>query len=620
MTRHDDGQGARAVRHPRSRGAPQWLPYVDLAGAAAAGAIWYAFPEAGPWPLVLVLAPWAVHAFFTRRLVQLSALDLPLWLFVATAALAVWAAYDRPAAWPKFWLIVGGAFLFYALSRAEPLGRVRAWLLAAFGGGVALYFLATHDWDVYPAKIEALTALGRSLQAPLPELPGHRLHPNVAGGIMALMAPFAGWWVVDAWAGVRRGARRSALLLAVGLAASAVTLFGLLMTTSRGAWLGLVGAAALAFLWGATGLVSRDNPGRRAWLLLGMVGVVLVAAVGVGLIWPQAPTLLIEALPGAGTGLDRIELARKTLPLVRDYAFVGAGLDGFQMLYSTYVLLIHVGFTVHSHNLFLNVAVEQGLPALVMLVWMWALMAAALWKRARRSPGSLGLLGAAALSLVVLLIHGLVDDVLYGSRAVLLLFVPLALAAAELRRSDRLPSRAAWALPLAMVLLLGLALVFRGPILAQALANLGAVRQSQIELGAYSWPEWPIQDALRRATDLREPVGYFERALALDAGNTTANRRLGQIELSLGEYEEALQHLDAAYEAEPWSPTTRQLYGEALIANGRVEEGAALWSTVGQDLGQLEARVYWYGSIDDAERAAWIEQAAEAAAEAVGRP
>ena len=616
------------MRHPRSRGAPQWLHYVDLAGAAAAGAIWYAFPEAGPWPLVLALAPWAVHALVTRRLVQLSALDFPLWLFVATAALAVWAAYDRPAAWPKFWLIVGGGLLFYALSRAEPLGRVRAWLLAAFGGGVALYFLATHDWDAYPAKIEALMALGRSLQAPLPELPGHRLHPNVAGGIMALMAPFAGWWVLDAWAGMRRaqgtGRGRAGLLLALGLAVSAVTLFGLMMTTSRGAWLGLGSAAALAFLWGATGLVSRDNPGRRAWLLLGMVGALLVAAVGVGLIWPQAPTLLIEALPGAGTGLDRIELARNTLLLARDYAFVGAGLDGFQMLYSTYVLLIHVGFTVHSHNLFLNVAVEQGLPALVMLVWMWALMAAALWKKARRSPGSLGLLGAAALSLVVLLIHGLVDDVLYGSRAVLLLFAPLALATAELRRAERAPRRAAWALPLAMVLVLGLALVFRGPILAQALANLGAVRQSQIELGAYSWPEWPIQDALRRATDLGEPVGYFERALALDAGNATANRRLGQIELSLGEYEEALTHLEAAYGAEPWSPTTRQLYGEALIANGRVEEGAALWSTVNQSQNQLGARVYWYGSLDDAQRAAWIEQAAEAAAEAAadaaGRP
>lgn len=596
-----------------SKGAPRWLPYVDLAGAAAAGAMWYAFPQAGPWPLILALVPWGAHALVTRRLVRPSALDLPLWLFVATAGVAVWSAYDRPAAWPKFWLIVGGALLFYALSRAEPIGRVRAWLLAAFGGGVALYFLATHDWDAYPAKIEALTALGRALQAPLPELPGHRLHPNVAGGIMAMMAPFAGWWVLDAWAGVRRGTRRSGLFLAVGSAISAVTLFGLLMTTSRGAWLGLGAAAALALLWGATGLFSRKNPARRSVILLGVVGAMFAAALAVGLIWPGAPLALVEALPGAGTGLDRVELARNTLPLVRDYALVGAGLDGFQMLYSTYVLLIHVGFTVHSHNLFLNVAVEQGLPALLALVWMGALLAGALWKRARRSPEGLGLLGAAGLSLGVVLVHGLVDDVLYGSRAVLLLFVPLALATAELRRAKDSARRAAWALPLVMVLVLGLALVWRGPILAQTLANLGAVRQSQIELGAYSWPEWPIQDALRRATDLSEPVGYFERALALDASNVTANRRLGQIELSLGEYEEALQHLEAAYKAEPWSPTARLLYGEALIVNGQVEEGAALWATVNQAQNPLGARVYWYGSLEDAERAAWIKQAAEAA-------
>jgi tetratricopeptide (TPR) repeat protein len=166
-------------------------------------------------------------------------------------------------------------------------------------------------------------------------------------------------------------------------------------------------------------------------------------------------------------------------------------------------------------------------------------------------------------------------------------------------------------MPIGIALLLGLALVWRGPVLSLLYANLGAVHQGQAELGLYSWPEWPVQDAVRRAVDLSQPVAEFERALAFDPQNPTANRRLGMIELSLGEYEDALAHLEAAYAAEPGSAATRQLYGEALIVNGRLDEGRELWAGARNDQAQLDLRAFWYGRIGDAERAAWVEQAAQ---------
>jgi len=94
--------------------------------------------------------------------------------------------------------------------------------------------------------------------------------------------------------------------------------------------------------------------------------------------------------------------------------------------------------------------------------------------------------------------------------------------------------------------------------------------------------------------------------------NATANRRLGMIELSLGEYPEALGHLEAAYAAEPGSVTTRQLLGEALIVNGQVAEGQALWAEVDSRHGQIELRGAWYLRIQDSRRAEWIEQAVHA--------
>ena len=591
------------------RTLPEWFPYLDLFCAAVAGGVWYAFPGAGPLPLILVVTPWVIRAAVTGRLSRWTAFDLPLLLFVLTALLAVWSAFDRPAAWTKFWLVVGGVFLFYAFVNAESIKRKRAWLLAFFGAGVALYFLLTHDWDLYPAKFGVLTTVGRAIQAPLPQLPGHRLHPNVAGGLMAMMLPFTGLVVYRSFQRSRGGSWPAA---GIALALLALTLLGLIMTTSRSAWISSAVATVLVLTWWVAGVLTWRWPGARPWLFLGVVGAGVAAVLVLGFSWPGGILGLLNNLPGGGEPIGRADLLRNTPLLVRDYPLAGAGLGSFQMLYSTYVLSLHVGYQVHSHNLFLNVAVEQGLLALGALGAMWLLFAAAVW-RGVLGPGGRrqsGQLGAAALCLVVVLLHGMVDDVLYGSRAVLLLFLPLAFAAPWTPRL--LPeARRRWlgvALPVGIIVLLVLALIWRGPILSAVYSNLGAVHQSRSELGVYSWPEWPYQDEVRRSVDLSKPVAEFERALALDPGNATAHRRLGMIRLARGEYEAALEHLASAYEAEPWSWATRQLYGEALIVNGRLAEGQSLWATLDNSEGWLDLRLWWYEHIGDPQSAERIRQ------------
>jgi tetratricopeptide (TPR) repeat protein len=286
------------------------------------------------------------------------------------------------------------------------------------------------------------------------------------------------------------------------------------------------------------------------------------------------------------------------------------------MLYSTYAVLVHVGYISHSHSLYLAVAIDQGLPGLLALIWMWVLFAAVVWhsllqreSNSTQSATPPSLVGAAGLSLMIALLHGAVETALYG-RGVLFLFVPLAFAARTAREQGQLV-KVRRTLSLAVIgLPLLLALLWPSKNLSLIYSNLGAVHQSQEELSLYSWPEWPIQDAVRREVDLNRAVSQFEKALALNPRNPTANRRLGMIELSLGQYDEALAHLEAAYTAEPDAITTRQLLGEALIVNGHLEEGRALWSDVSNEQRQLELRAGWYRQIGDAERAAWIALAA----------
>jgi hypothetical protein len=387
---------------------------------------------------------------------------------------------------------------------------------------------------------------------------------------------------------------------------------GLVMTTSRGAWVALATALVLAGLWIVSGWLGQRRARWRGWLYPALLVVTLALALGLGIAWPEGPVAGIEALPGENTANSRAALMRSASLLVGDYPLVGAGLDSFMMLHSTYAWLLHVGYTPHSHNLTLNVAIEQGLVGLLALVAAWVVffvLAARAGLFSHRRTGE-GALAAAALSLIVLLVHGLLDNALYTSGGVFLLFAPLAFAAPL--STGRSGVRRQWLVPglvLVLVTLLG-ALVWRGPILSLFYSNLGAVHQSQAELSVYRWPEWPIQDAVRREVDLSRPVAEFERALAFNPRNAAANRRLGMIELSMGEYEGALAHLEAAYAVESGSMTTRQLYGEALIVNGRVDEGRALWAGVSNAHPQLDNRAWWYRHIGEAERAEWIEQAA----------
>jgi tetratricopeptide (TPR) repeat protein len=344
----------------------------------------------------------------------------------------------------------------------------------------------------------------------------------------------------------------------------------------------------------------------------------LVIAAGALILWQFRPVTGQSNLLSLDTWHNRRHFQSRSLTLVQDYPFIGSGLDSFKMLYSTYVMLIHVGFISDSHNLFLSVAIDQGLPALLSLIAMWILFAVIAWRMmvpprvyVKNVDPNPSLLGVAALSLIVVLVHGMVESALYG-QGVVLLFFPLAYAV----RAHGKPSRTNMRLGTSVLLLclcmpLGLMLLMPRTTLSMAYSNLGSVHQSQTELSVYAWPEWVVQDEVRNSVDLDQAIAEFEQALTWNPRNATANRRLAMIELSQGRYKDALRHLELAHSIEPDNLTTRQLLGEALIVNGRVREGLAQWDGLSNEQMQLHLRAFWYEYIGDVERAAWIRKAAE---------
>lgn len=575
------------------------LLHVACIGLAAG--LWFLRPGLASWPMIPVIIGQGARILAGQSVIGRTAFDGPLLLFLASMVIGLVIAYDRAAAWSRFWLIFGGLVVYDALihlpervdlNHRRSLSILRATLIA-LPLGMALFALLANDWGSLVARSSWQSSIAEAIQ--LFDLSGLALHPNATAGAIAAFLPLQ-IVALQAASPIRGGIW--AARLAVGLSVAA-----LLASGSLGAWLALAAVLGGRVLWN----VGEHWLGRSGQKQITIAVAILVTAALIGALALLSTQLL-------ALREDRLAVWRNSLDLASDYPFTGVGLAGFRMAYSSYTLLVHVGYTSHAHNLLLDIWLKQGALGLLALGWL-------LSRVAQLGPSASPWRPAALSSLGVIWLHGLVDDPFYGydPRMALLLFVPLAMLARTVKATEptvatkvyrKFPSPLV--LGSAIVVLPILALLMPPSVQAVFHANWGAVLQTRAELATYRWPQWVLQDELRRSpkVDLEPAIAHYRAALALDRSNPTANRRLGQIELSLGEYEAARRHLIAAYVAAPWQRATRQLLGEVYAITGETEQATSLWRTIELGQGQLGLRRKWYLRVGEREHAERIARAA----------
>jgi putative inorganic carbon (HCO3(-)) transporter len=566
-------------------------PHFELLLAAVAaalwykqgGAIWYAGNLPGPWPLILLGVMWLLYWIRTGFKPSISSVDVLLALFTFSAWIGTQTAYDPAPAWAKFWLVVGAWGLFYAFKHQPDRQHIYVSIAfcGLFGAVLTTYYLMTNAWwTAHSVKMPVLVALSEQISASLPRLSSHAISPNVTGGMLAVVLPFyvplvtltrknaaviqlpdkaytylrVFWWVAGVW-----------------------SLLGMLLTTSRGAWLAVLFGFILWVLWHLTGIWCQRKPQTRTWnvRLAVMAGIICLAAITSVVI---AILMISLNLPGSSTLANRLSLWRDSLLLARDATFTGLGLGTYLMNNAIYTLLIHVGYIFNSHNLFLDLLNEQGILGLIPYFGLILAVVCIGFYRLRNAGAQLTL-QAGLISLTISLVHGIFDDILYGSRGLLLLFVPLGIIlAGEYPRetSGRSHRRI---LVLVTALCMGLlAFLTRNTLIASFYANLGAVNQAQVELANYDPEHFAkrLLDAVRQEENLDHAIHYFQQALQWNPQNPTARKRLASIDLSRGDYQSALLHMETIWDAGYRDPTTRLLYGDALIADGKIELAAAV--------------------------------------------
>ena len=583
------------------------------------GALWYNWPELGAWPLLIAFLPWGIRLVQRQMPFQPTPFDLVLVVFLLTAWVGVWVSYDREMSLGRYWLILDAILLYYALS-AQP--EENLWivtgLLGFFGAVVGGYFLLTNDFIVQPAKFENLNQLGLWLMSVRPALPTHQLHPNVAGGITAMLSPFSVAVGLRAW---RIRWLYTALLMAVS---SGIMLFSLLLTTSRGAWIALAGGLGFWSLWGVSGLVAKASR-RELRNMIYVSALVVIALVGVVVVftYPGGVIALLDTLPGPANAGTRLELVQGVFDLAGDFIFTGGGLGAFPALYSQYIRVIPSFFIRHAHNLFLDVVIEQGLFGALALV---VVLFGAGWKwvtRLAKNDGGVEdfshLRWSTLACLLVLLIHGMVEDPLYGSRGVLLLLLPVGLILAVIRNQShvqvaRIPTEdhqhlrnsgtesrdrivrnkytKLGLIALAVIVTITLLFNFRRPVLGYWYANLGAVTMARVEL--LNWPtnEWDDggnTEALQPAEDT------FYRSLAIDHGNRIAHYHLGLIAMLKRDYATAIQHLELAYQIAPQHRGIRKNLGYSYVWVGEYQQADEMLAEIPEAESELGVYAWWWG-------------------------
>ena len=316
----------------------------------------------------------------------------------------------------------------FVINKASHQLLIFGYLLIG-AGFVGIGFLSV-DWldkvpsltriiNLFPQQIISFTAIGS----------GQGVQPNQLAGTLLWLFPVAFGLATSQFLNRQRG-------LAVGTGLLGCVFLGILvLSQSRGGWLGGLAAFGIS-LWLIAFITPSSNwysKMRWGWpVLVGSSLILLLIVVGptaLGQVWIDPPDE--TAVGNLGTITFRQEVWIWALQAIHDFSFTGTGLGSFRaIVHRLYPIAIPVTYDIaHAHNVFLQVALDIGLPGLIfylstigIFMWMgWQVIR--LGKSVSIKMFAVGLLA----SQIGFHVYGLVDTISLGAKPGLLFWMQLGL-------------------------------------------------------------------------------------------------------------------------------------------------------------------------------------------------
>ena len=358
-----------------------------------------AIPESGQVLFWIAVATWLGRGILRRDIrLPRTRLNLPLALFIMVAALSILGARSFQLGFKELlkWLELAIVMLMVvdlALStgaeKKMPPGRSNRHVLRPMRWVLAMLLLA----GLSQATI-GIWQFGLSGDGPDHFLILNRFYrafgtfhqPNPFGGFMGMSAALAIGalsgilisWHFDGGLFRRRPLAEWVWLFFVALCAVA-TGMALIMSWSRGAWLGFAAAVAVFLLF---------LPKRR------FLGILVVACAAILLLVGSASGILPESIVGrlSTIGDDLrigdirgVELTEENFAVIerlahwqagvemaRDNLWTGVGFGNYEAAYENYRLLNWAHPLGHAHNYYLNILAETGVLGSVAYLLFWS--------------------------------------------------------------------------------------------------------------------------------------------------------------------------------------------------------------------------------------------------------
>jgi len=363
--------------------------------------------------VLLVLAAWLARMVVNRAVrVSWPPLALPLALFIGVTLLSLLNAVSLQHGMKEIakWVEV---LILYVMVANEVRGnwtRMLIFVMLGTGALVALHGIYQFLFQVGP---EGFVLFGRYMRAH-----GTFDQPNPFAGYLGLVLPIAAGLVVAAI--VRVGNRVGFRWLVWAAGTGSLMVVALIMSWSRGAWIGF--AVALAVM--SLAIVVRS--GRAAFIvsMLVVVGAFFVILGGLAIVPESVIQRISDFSPYLGLGdvrgvevtdanfavVERVAHWQAALKMWADRPWLGIGIGNYGAVYGRYALPLWPMALGHAHNYYLNIGAETGVVGIGAYLLLWGAALVGAWTTARSRSGwswgvALGVLGV----LVHLSVQNLVD-------------------------------------------------------------------------------------------------------------------------------------------------------------------------------------------------------------------
>jgi putative inorganic carbon (HCO3(-)) transporter len=364
-------------------------------------------------------------------LVRRSPCDAPIILLLFMTGLSLIVSPLPRRSLGAVWPLLLGLILYWVIARwpwTETQLEWAWWGMLLLGTGLALVGfggMSVKPRALFPWMQRWLLGVASRLESLRQRLPD-TFHPNVVAAALELLVPFGVAKVLQSLQDRHRRHWVPTLLAGV---LTLTMLVILVLTQSRAAYMGL--AVALLVLVALS---------RTRWLLIALP-VLTGAVIGGGMLvgWSNLADALVSRDPAYGLEWRR-GIWSAGIQMAGDFPFTGVGFGCFEPVMSLFYPLVSSHAASHAHNLFLQVAIDLGLPGMVAFVAILGLVAHlgirsyAESKRARQAPW-LFLSAACLASLAGLCVHGLFDAASWGNKGAFVPWMAMGLSVALYQRS-----------------------------------------------------------------------------------------------------------------------------------------------------------------------------------------